>query len=726
MTGAFLCLLWLSAHAADTGALITHTRSPEGWLIRTQSSAYRLSVTAGGKVMAVYYGPRDPEGYEKENARWSAGIDEIPARGGFPFHTPAVEVVFSDGVRSLDLAYERGEVVEIAGRPALKITCRDRHYPLEVVSYIRDLQEYDVLEKWMVIRNLDPKNGVVVENALSGSISLAPDQYTLSQLSGKQLSEFQPFESLLTPGLKVIQNKTFKSSFQAPWFAVRPRASGGSTGPVWFGSIHYSGNWRLEFDQTFEGNLQILGGIYFWDSRFQLKAGESFQTPVLTVGYTGRGLEGAQQDLTAYVRGEVLPATHRHDLRPVLFNGYYASGLHLDEARQIALAKAAAGLGAEVFMVDDGWFKGRDDPNSGLGDWVVDSAKFPHGLTALIREVNKLGMKFGIWVEPENVDMHSEVFRMHPDWVLRDPTRPNASPRKMLNLAKPEVFAYLETSLSKLLRENDIAYVKWDQNNFLSEVGWPDAPLPEQRAVRIAFIRNLYRLVDTLKKQFPQVWFESCASGGGRVDLGMMSRMDLAWISDNSYALNRLFIQYGYLGAMPANTMISFVVDRIGRLYRQPTSLDFRFDVAMSGVLGISDNILRWPDSSRSLARKKIALYKEIRPWIQQGTLYRLVSPFVAHREALEYVGPDSAAAVLMVYNMGVYLPGSQPSTRGSEVLRLKGLQPGTLYRVRRAEDPADKGAVYPGSLLMEVGIPWPLERDYTSAILRISRESKP
>jgi alpha-galactosidase len=229
--------------------------------------------------------------------------------------------------------------------------------------------------------------------------------------------------------------------------------------------------------------------------------------------------------------------------------------------------------------------------------------------------------------------------------------------------------------------------------------------------------------VDTLKKEFPQVWFESCSSGGGRIDLGMMSRMDLTWISDNTYALNRLFIQYGYLSAMPANTMISFVVDKIGSLYRLPTSLDFRFDVAMSGVLGISDNILDWSAADLSLAQKKILLYKKIRPLIQQGTLYRLVSPFKTNREALQYVSPDSTSAVLMAYNMAVYLSGSQLKGRESDVLRLKGLKLKARYRVERADVAGDNGAVYPGGVLMNIGIPWPVQGDYSAAIIRITQE---
>lgn len=721
MTGISLFAAFHPAAAQDGVPPIARTRSPDGWLVKTRSSTYQLVITAGGTVVPAFYGPGEQAGYQKRNAEWTTRIDEVPVRGGFPFKTPAVEVVFADGVRNLDLKYEHGEVVRVEGSPTLKITLRDTHYPLEVVSYIRDLREFNVLEKWMVIRNLDKKNEVTVENAMSGSIVLPKNQYTLTQLAGKPLNEFQLYESLLSPGLKVLENKTFKSSFNPPWFAVRPYGSGGTQGPVWFGSLHYSGNWRLEFDQQFDGPLQILGGVNFWDTRVRLHPGASYQTPKLAVGYTDQGLEGAQQDLTAYIRKTVLPEAHREDPRPVIFNGYYASALHINESQQIALARKAARIGVEMFVVDDGWFKGREDPNSGLGDWVVDSVKFPHGLTALIREVNRLGMQFGIWVEPENLDMNSDLFRAHPDWVLHDPTRPSTAKRRMLNLAKPEVYDYLLASLTKLLRENDIAYLKWDQNNFLSAVGWPDAPKGEERAVLVDYIHNLYRLVDTLRKRFPNVWFESCSSGGGRVDLGMMSRMDLAWISDNTYALNRLFIQYGYLSAMPASTMLSFVVDKIGNIYRPATSLDFRFDVAMMGVLGISDNIMNWSKSDLALAARKIALYKQIRPLVQKGTLYRLVSPFETNREALQYVSSDSSSAVVMAYQMAKYLPQSQLSSRGSEVLRLRGLKPSARYRVSRAADTGDSGTVHEGGFLMQVGIGWPLNTEDSSVILRIT-----
>ncbi len=706
---------------ADSSAII-RTASPNGWLLRTRSSVYQIVITTSGDVRPVYYGPAVQAVFRRKNAEWSGTTNEVPVRGGYPFNTPALEAVFPDGVRDVDLEYVKGEIMTMDGRPALKITQQDRHYPLEVISYIRVLQEFDMLEKWIVVKNTGRKGNIKIENLLSGSIVLPSDEYILTQLAGKPVNEFQLYESGLSPGLKIIQNKTFKSNFNPPWFAVRPQHSDGETGPVWFGALHYSGNWQIAFDKAFAGRLQILGGINFWDTDLNLKPGDSFETPKLSVGFTERGLDGAAQDEAAYIRKTILPAAHRNDLRPVLFNGYYVTGLDVNETRQEELAEIAAQMGVELFVMDDGWFKGRSDSNTGLGEWIVDSVKFPHGLTPLIRKVNDLGMKFGIWAEPENVDVNSDLYRAHPDWVLHFPNREGNPKRRVLNLARPEVYNYLLGSLSKLLSENNIGYVKWDQNNFLSDPGWPDAPPGEQREVRIRYISNLYRLVDELKKRFPKVWFESCSSGGGRVDLGMMSRMDQAWVSDNTIALNRLFIQYGYLSAMPANTMASWVVSRDSYLYAQPTSLDYKFNVAMSGVLGIGDDISKWTDSERVLAKSRIAVYKQIRPLVQQGTLYRLVSPFKANREALQYVSEDSTAAVLLCYNMAEYLQGSQLITRGSDVLRLKGLGPGEKYRLQIAGDPNDSGSVYSGDFLMQVGIAWPVAGAYNSKIIRIKQ----
>jgi alpha-galactosidase len=436
------------------------------------------------------------------------------------------------------------------------------------------------------------------------------------------------------------------------------------------------------------------------------------------VGYTTNGSEGVSSRLGAYVRNEILPAEHRHDMRPVLFNSWYATTDKLNEDQQIDLAKIAAGLGVELFVIDAGWYKVNNKWWAGIGNWDVDTVKFPNGLTSLIKKVNDLGMKFGIWVEPENIHVSSDAYLQHPDWALKYPHWDPTHGRPTLNLAKEEVYNHLLETLTKLLTENNIDFVKWDQNNFLGSPSWVNAPADTQREWRIRYIHNLYRLVDELKKRFPKVMFESCSSGGGRIDLGMMSRMDQVWVSDNTTSVDRLFIQYGYLSAMPANTMVSWVIES----QTFPTSLNYKFDVAMSGVLGVGYDIRKWTANDLEIAKNKIKLYKEIRQLIQQGVVHRLVSPFENNRCALQYNSSDGKSAVLLCYNLALSLPGSQIINRGSNVIKLKGLNSERRYLIKRANDEKDKGMIYQGDFLMNIGISWPIKEIFESQIMVINQ----
>jgi len=721
LTFIICTFLFDTAFAQQHNAAIFETNNPKGWIIQTKSSAYQIVITADGAVKPGYYGSRAQADYTKKNAAWYEGIDEVPVRGGRPFKTPMLEVIYADNVRDADLQYVSGEIITIDKRPTLKIVQKDRFYPLEVTSYIRVLPEYDILEKWAEVKNTGKKLTIKVENLQSGSIVLPNDEYTLTHLAGKELHEFQLQQEPLTPGLKVIQNKAFKANFNPPWFQIRPQSTANnSVGATWFGSLHYSGNWQLAFDKTFEGPLQVVGGINFWDTDWQLKPGTSLETPKLTIGYTEGGPAGASQNLAAYVRHEILPEKHRNDLRPVIYNSWEAQYYNVNEQQQYELIKVAKDLGVELFTIDDGWFRGRTDgrSQSGLGNWDVDKNKFPNGLTPVIKAVHDAGMKFGLWVEPENVNPNSDVATAHPDWIFQFPNRSAYSPKRLtLNLANEDVYQYLLKTFTRLLSENQIDFIKWDQNNYLSEPGWSTAPVEMQREVRIKHIANVYRLVTELRKRFPKVLFESCASGGGRVDLGMLSRMDQTWLSDNTDPVDRLFIQYGYSKFMPANTMVSWVTSTTRH---QPVSVDYRFDVSMAGVLGIGNDIRKWTPAERDIARGKIALYKSIRPIVQQGQLYQLVSPYQHNRCALQYNSIDGEKSVLFCYNMAEYLPGSEPIDRDTKVLRLQSLDPDKKYMVKRAADDKDKGTVYTGEFLMNIGLAWPVKGAYKSQILLV------
>lgn len=335
---------------------------------------------------------------------------------------------------------------------------KDKFYPLTLTEYIRVLPEYDILEKWVELRNTGKKQPIEIENAQSGTFFLPKNSYELTHLSGAWGAEFQPYTTLLTQGVKTLQVKDFRS-FGSSFFAVRPQGKSSETdGEVWYGSLQYSGNWRVDLEKYATGEVQVTSGINFWDQSLSLKPLNNFVTPKWIIGYTQAGMGGVSRNLASYVREKVLYTSHRDKIRPVLYNSWYATTFHVNEEQQLALAKIAKELGVEVFVIDDGWFKGRVDDKAGLGDWTVDKNKFPNGLKPMIEKINAMGMDFGIWIEPEMVNPNSDLYRSHPDWVFHFPNRTRHTGRNqlMLNLAREDVYTYLYNSIYQLLKENNI------------------------------------------------------------------------------------------------------------------------------------------------------------------------------------------------------------------------------------------------------------------------------
>jgi alpha-galactosidase len=684
----------------------------KSWTIATRSTAYQLRVE-NSEVRMVNYGDKSLA----EKAGRALGV-EIPVRGGFVNATPLLEVIFPDGVRDVELEYKSYEIVESDGYRTLKITQCDKHYPLEVISSIGVIPEYDLIEKWVEVRNTGKKGSIKIENLLSGSVFLPKDAYELTHYAGVWGFEFTPQTTKLTPGVKTIQVKDFKS-YGSSSFLIRPDGeTGDCNGKVWFGSVKYSGNWRIDFDKSFNGPVQIVGGMNFWDQELYLKPGDSFTTPRIVFGYTEQGTEGVTHCLTSYIREQLLPASHREKIRPVLYNSWYATTFDVNEEHQLALAEVAKGIGVEMFVIDDGWFKGRVNDKAGLGDWTVDTNKFPNGLQPMIAKINALGLDFGIWIEPEMVNPNSDLYRAHPDWVFHFPNRQRHEGRNqlILNLAREDVYQYLYQSFHKLLKENNIKFIKWDMNKQMTDPGFPSAPTDEQRAVRIKYMENLYRLVETLRKEFPEVWFENCSSGGGRIDMAMNARYDFNWTSDNTDPVERIFIQDSYLTLFPANTMISWVTQE--DWHRQNHPLEFKFDVCMSGVLGVGYDITKWTDTEKDIAREKITRYKEIRKTVQTGTPYRLISPHESNRSILQFVNKEQSESIVFVYNLAEYPNNSFPENRRSALVRLRGLLPDARYSFEGID------GVYSGDYLMKTGVEIPLRGAFKSGIFKVEKQN--
>ena len=694
-------------------AQINTGNNNKSWSITTKSSVYQLKVTPDGNVNTTHYGNKLFQ--EAPSGTWP----EIPVRGGIVSSTPVVEVIFPDGVRDIELEYKASEITTIDGCQTLKIVQKDRFYPMEVTSFIRVIPEYDLIEKWIEVTNTGKKGVIKIENMLSGSMFLPKNIYELTHYSGVWGHEFVPQTTKLTQGTKTIQVKDFKS-YGSSSFMVRPEGEKDKyTGKVWFGSLAYSGNWRIDFEKFYEGNLQVAGGMNFWDQEVNLKPDQKIASPHILFGYTEQGAEGVTMSLASYTREKLLPEKHRDQLRPVLYNSWYATTFDVNEEHQLALAKVAKEIGVEMFVIDDGWFRGRVNDHAGLGDWTVDKNKFPNGLKPMIDKINDIGLDFGIWIEPEMVNPNSDLYRAHPDWVFHFPNRQRHEVRNqlILNIARDDVYQYLYKCFHDLLKENNIKFIKWDMNRVLSEPGFPSAPSDEQRAVRIKYVENFYRLVETLRKEFPEVWFENCSGGGGRIDLSMMTRFDFNWTSDNTDPLDRIFIQDSYLTLFPANTMISWVTQ--DDWHRQNPSLEYKFDVSMAGVLGVGYDITKWNDNQKKIAKEKIALYKEIREVVHRGDVYRLVSPYDESRSILQYVSKDKKNAVLFAYNITEF-PGNMTSdTQRSALVKFRGLLPDTHYKIEGID------TSYTGEYLMNIGVGIPLRGAFKSRIFKINETEK-
>ena len=464
--------------------------------------------------------------------------------------------------------------------------------------------------------------------------------------------------------------------------------------------------------------MRVTGGFNDFDFGYRLAPGERLTTPRFYGGFTSGGFGEASRLLHRLQIEEILPDRAARRVRPVLYNSWEATLFAVDEPGQKALAEKAARLGVERFVMDDGWFGARDHDRAGLGDWTVNPKKFPNGLKPLIDHVKSLGMDFGLWVEPEMVNPDSDLYREHPDWALHFPGRPRSESRNqlILNLARQDVQEYVFGVLDRLLAENDIRFFKWDMNRHFSEPGWPAVAPEEQKKVWVEYVRSVYALIDRLKAAHPGVEIESCSGGGGRVDLGMLERVEEVWTSDNTEAFDRLRIQEGFSLAYTPKVMMAWVTD-VPNMNGRVTPLRYRFLTAMQGSLGIGGNLNHWSEADNKLATEMVAYYKRVRQSVQEGSLYRLLSPSEDDAAVNEYVGRDGRQVVVFACRH------SQQYLRALPTIRLRGLVPEAVYRIERLDDRlVDKQQSLSGAALMERGLTFDLRGDFDATSVLLER----
>lgn len=720
------------------------------WLLSGPGSSYAFHLGERDELLHLHWGAplaladaealaADPPPALRAFESRLDGREEYPVEGGPRFVRPALSVrseperlgpgrpapgrttaddESADAVRGTEWCFEEYEIVEDRRGEELRLHFHDSLHHLDLTLHYRLRPGSDVIERWTTAGHAPGLRGGAVELLRADSATWTPpyrDGWRMSQLHGRWAAESRLVRGPLTPGERLLGSRRGTTSHQhLPWFALDDGEAGEEHGEVWTGALAWSGSWRIAVALLPDGRVQATGGAGHDDTGLvRLAPGESWTSPVFAGLYTDGGFGAASRAWHAYQRDHVIPDARLP--RPVLYTSWEAAGFDLAEDRQRELARRAAAMGVELFVVDGGWSGARVGDRTGLGErtgfgeLTPDPDRFPHGLKPLADGVHALGMQFGVRVEPETVDPDSELCRAHPDWVQHHPGRRRTEygHRVVLNLARADVREHLWERLDALLHSAPVDYVTWDVNRAFTDAGWPGEPYPQR--LWTDHVLGLYELIDRLRAAHPHTAFESCAAGGGRVDLGILSRTDQVWTSENTDPLDRLRIQHGFSQLHPARVMACRVADSPGRtLNHRSSSLRYRFVSAMAGVLGIGGDLLEWSAEERVEAATWIALYKTVRPVVQLGDLHRLRPPGDGGLSAVQYVRGDDTVVLAWLH--------AQSFGEPVPPLRLRALDPAASYR------DVLTGVVQRGAVLAQRGLRTTLGGDLDAAVFHLRR----
>ena len=625
---------------------------------------------------------------------------------GTSFLEPCVKVNFKDK-RVVKMGYINHTVEKIDDIERICITFKNSFSDLYIDLYYDIYTDYDIISRYIEVRNEGEEAQIEILKSAALTIPQLND-YRVTYMTGRWSGEGNLKEQNLQIGEFKIQGKRGMTGFQFnPSFALDDGTASEKDGDVWFGMLGYSGNWSITFEKTVLGDVYITGGLNDFDFSKVLMKGESIRTPEFMIGFSAEGFGGMSRKLHAFQYDNILP--NKRKSGRILYNGWEASGFDVSANTQKNLANIAAEMGVELFVIDDGWFGTRNSEDGGMGDWSVSKDKFPNGLSELIDHVKGLGMDFGIWVEPEAVSPNTDLYKEHPDWIYRfdgiEPTK--GRNQYLLNISKPEVKEFILDFMTDLLSNHDISYIKWDRNREMTDVSMT-GDLNKDKELWHNHIEALYDIWRILRERFPNVEFEVCAGGGGRIDLGIFKYADQSWPSDNTFPRDRLFIQEGYSYFYNIRSMTSWVTNKGNMNGGMP--LNYRFHVSMMGGLAIGSKINLLSEEERAEYKKYIAQYKEIRETIQFGKQYRLSSPRKSDVIAVEYVSNDDKEVVLFVFSQDQKFWDFIPR------IKLQGLEKDAKYVVEGFD-----GEIY-GDSLMKAGIPVDLKGYFNSTMIKIRR----
>jgi len=619
---------------------------------------------------------------------------EYPDCGHVDFRIPAYGVCLPDGTTVTELFYDSYSIA--AGKPQLtglpaSYAKADEAETLTI--YLQDSAgKYSAELHYTIFRDLpivtrdvkfvnSGREPLDLTQAFSFCESFPDHDFDRLVLYGGHAAERSLDRRPLGRGITEMSSRRGTSSHQtSPFIALARPETTEQQGEVYAMNLVWSGDFALRTEVEQFGTTRVVGGIGDYDFCWHLAPGESFQTPEAWLCFSTAGLNGMSQAFHRLVREHLMRGRFQHALRPILVNNWEATYFDFDEEKMDNLAACAADLGLEMLVLDDGWFGHRNSDTTSLGDWQVNTAKLKHGLTGVADSAHQRGLKFGLWFEPEMVSEDSELYRAHPDWALQVRDYPNTYGRDqlVLDLTRTEVRDYIVASVSKVLRENPIDYVKWDFNRSMTEVHSLALPPERQGEVRTRFLLGTYDVMDRITSAFPDVLFESCTGGGGRFDAGMLYYMPQTWCSDDTDAVQRQRIQSGTSLIYPPISMGAHVSVTPNHQLGRVTPMQTRAFTAMLGCFGYELDITRMSDAEKAEVRAHVALYKRLRPTLQLGTFYRLLTPFAGtHNEtAWEFISEDGQEVVLMYFKT-LAEPACPIRT-----LRLAGLDAGASYTV--------------------------------------------
>ncbi len=716
--------------------------------LHTRNTTYQLKADRHSVLVHTYYGPRvsgdmsyliryadracapNPE---EAGLDRTYSLDTIPQEysgcGVGDFRLPSLELELPGGSVSASLRYTGFELREgkyaLEGLPAFRGTAEDAQTlvvfledaaaQVKVELYYGVFERYDLITRAVRVVN-EGKRAVGLRQCASLCLDFLRSDLDLVTFDGCHMMERCPSRAPLRPGVQGVGSVRGTSSHQHNPFVVLCGHDANEDYGVCYGAmLLYSGSFQAQVERSQYDNARLVMGVNPYQFRWTLGPGEAFTAPEAALVCSPQGLGQMSRQFHRAIRERLVRDPLEGRRRPVLINNWEATYFNFNADKLAEIAETAAGLGIELFVMDDGWFGGRSDDNGGLGDWWVNTDKLPGGLEALVPRLQKLGMRFGIWIEPEMVNEDSALYREHPDWVLKIPGRAPARGRNqlVLDFSRGDVRRHIYGQIKAGLSSADVSYVKWDMNRSLTDVYSAALPPERQGEVYHRYVLGVYEMLEWLRRDFPHILIEGCAGGGGRFDGGMLYYTPQIWCSDNTDAIDRLRIQYGTSFCYPMSAVGAHVSAVPNEENGRITPMETRGAVAMAGTFGYEMDLSKASPEDRETIRRQTAFFKEHYELIQYGDYYRLSDPFRdGPYTAWEQVSPDGREALATV------VAGGTRAAPSFLTLRLKGLDPDAVYRVNGGEER------YSGSALMEAGCPLPvMGGDYWSLQLYLEAE---